>query len=115
MYDDRANHLCWLSCTRLQLHGGLVRTEFPEILKENVARPNLSSDALAELAEFGKRMASGEESVEPRRHNEMVNSIQDPRIVNSVSEITKMAAKNRYGRIYWTAAAIVRLSFLVPS
>lgn len=90
--------------------GELFRTEFPGILQDNVARARLSEEALAELAETGRRMASGAGAVSPGDLNAAIQSMQDPAlkevVMNSVAEITKMAAKNGYGGIYWTAAAI---------
>ena len=97
--------------------GDLFRTEFPDILRDNVAQANLSQDALAELAQIGKQMASGAGSVEPGQVSEIINSIQNPAlketIMKSVSELTQLAAKNGYGGMYWAAAAIGVLIVLV--
>jgi EmrB/QacA subfamily drug resistance transporter len=96
--------------------GELFRTEFPGILQDRVARANLSEEALAELAETGRRMASGAGTVSPGDLNAAIQSIQDPAlkevVMNSVAEVTQMAAKNGYGGIYWTAAAICMLIIL---
>ncbi|OUM97208.1 MAG: MFS transporter [Thermobacillus sp. ZCTH02-B1] len=91
--------------------GELFRTEFRDILNANVEKANLSQEAMNELAEIGRHMASGGgESVSAGQIAEMIGRIQDPAlrevIRDSVAEITRMAAENGYGGLYWSAAAL---------
>jgi len=94
--------------------GDLFATEFPGILQENVERANLPPEALAELGEIGRRMASGAETVDAGHAGEILASIQHPALREvvdaSAAEITRMAAQNGYSGIYWTAAAIGALT-----
>ncbi|HEY8528238.1 MAG TPA: MFS transporter [Paenibacillaceae bacterium] len=97
--------------------GDLFATEFPGILQENVERAALPSEALAELSEIGRRMASGAETVDAGQASEIIASIRDPAlrevVETSAAEITRMAAQNGYGGIYWAAAAMGVLIVLV--
>lgn len=90
--------------------GNLFKNDFQDVLKGNVAEANLSQAALDELAQIGQQMASGSGSVDPNQMNAVVGSIQDPAlkevVINSVSEITKRAAENGYGALYWSAAIL---------
>lgn len=90
--------------------GNLFKNDFQDVLQGNIAQASLSKDALAELAQIGQQMASGSGSVNSNQMNEIVGSIQDPAlkevIINSVSEITKRAAENGYGGLYWSAAIL---------
>jgi predicted MFS family arabinose efflux permease len=91
--------------------GELFRTEFRDILNANVEKANLSQEAMNELAEIGRHMAAGGgESVSAGQIAEMIGRIQDPAlrevIRDSVAEITRMAAENGYGGLYWSAAAL---------
>lgn len=90
--------------------GQLFKNDFQAVLQENIAQANLSKDALSELAQIGQQMASGSGSFDQSQMNDIVGSIQDPAlkevILNSVAEITKRAAENGYGGLYWTAAIL---------
>lgn len=90
--------------------GNLFKNDFQDVLQNNVAQASLSKDALGELAQIGQQMASGSGSFDATQMNEIVGSIQDPAlkevILKSVSEITKMAAQNGYGGLYWSAAIL---------
>lgn len=90
--------------------GNLFKNDFQDVLQNNIAQASLSPDALGELAQIGQQMASGSGSFDSTQMNEIVGSIQDPAlkevILNSVSEITKMAAQNGYGGLYWSAAIL---------
>jgi len=92
--------------------GELFKTDFQDILKDNVAQANLSQEALDELAQIGRQMASasGAEPVNAGQIHDIVQSIQDPAlkdvILDSVSEVTRLAAENGYGGLYWSAAVI---------
>ncbi|MNP31256.1 hypothetical protein D3C76_1243700 [compost metagenome] len=90
--------------------GDLFKTDFQDVLQENIAQANLSQDALGELAQIGQQMASGSGTFDSNQINEIVGSIQDPAlkevILNSVSEITKRAAEIGYGGLYWSAAIL---------
>jgi len=97
--------------------GDLFATEFPGILQENVERANLPPEALAELSEIGRRMASGAETVNAGHAGEIIASIQHPALREvveaSAAEITRMAAQNGYGGIYWAATAMGVLTIVV--
>jgi MFS family permease len=97
--------------------GDLFATKFPGILQENVERANLPPEALAELSEIGRRMASGAETVDAGHAGEIIASIQHPALREvveaSAAEITRMAAQNGYGGIYWAAAAMGVLTIVV--
>jgi len=88
--------------------GELFRTDFQAILSENVEKANLSQAALDELAAIGRQMASG--GGNSANAGEIVGQIQDPAlrevVERSVSEITRMAAENGYGGLYWSAAVL---------
>ena len=91
--------------------GELFRTEFRDILNANVEKAHLSQEAMNELAEIGRHMASGGgESVSAGQIAEMIGRIQDPAlrevVRDSVAEITRMAAENGYGGLYWSAAVL---------
>jgi EmrB/QacA subfamily drug resistance transporter len=90
--------------------GELFKTDFQDILKDNVAQANLSQDALDELAQIGKQMASGAGSADAGQIRDIVRSIQDPAlkevIFSSVSEVTRKAAEIGYGGLYASAAVI---------
>jgi Arabinose efflux permease len=91
--------------------GELFRTDFQDILNENVEKANLSQEALDELAAIGRRMASGGgESAGAGQIGDVVGSVQDPAlrdvIADSVAEVTRMAAANGYGGLYWSAAVL---------
>jgi len=72
----------------------------------------LSQEALDELAQIGRQMASasGAEPVDAGQIHDIVQSIQDPAlkdvILDSVSEVTRLATENGYGGLYWSAAVI---------
>jgi len=88
--------------------GELFRTDFRAILNENVEKANLSQEALDELAAIGRQMASG--GGESANVGEIVGQIQDPAlrdvVERSVAEVTRMAAENGYGGLYWAAAVL---------
>ncbi|NHN33765.1 MFS transporter [Paenibacillus sp. S3N08] len=88
----------------------LFKNDFQDVLQGNIAQASLSKDALGELAQIGQQMASVSGSIDSNQINEIVGSIQDPAlkevILNSVSEITKRAAENGYGGLYWSAAIL---------
>lgn len=90
--------------------GNLFKNDFQVVLQDNIAQANLSKDALGELAQIGQQMASGSGQVNPNQMNEIVGAIQDPAlkevVLNSVAEITKRAAENGYGGLYWSAAIL---------
>jgi len=91
--------------------GELFRTDFRDILNRNVEQANLSQEALDELAAIGRRMAAGGgENADADHISGMVGQIQDPAlrdVINeSVAEITRMAAENGYGGLYWSAAVL---------
>lgn len=90
--------------------GDLFMNDFQDVLQDNVAQANLSQAALDELAQIGRQMASGSGSVDSNQMNEIVGAIQDPAlkevVINSVGEITRRAAENGYGGLYWSAAVL---------
>ena len=91
--------------------GELFRTDFRNILNENVEQANLSQEALDELAAIGRRMASGGgEAASPGQIQDIIGSVQDPAlrdvIADSVAEVTRLAAENGYGGLYWSAAVL---------
>ncbi|MBR8660950.1 MULTISPECIES: MFS transporter [Brevibacillus] len=97
--------------------GELFKTDFPDILQDNIAKANLSQQALGELAQIGQRMASEADSFDANQLNEIIRSIQDPAlkevILASVSEVTKRAAEIGYGGLYGSAAVLSVLVILV--
>lgn len=91
--------------------GELFRTDFRNILNENVEQANLSQEALDELAAIGRQMASGGgEAASPGQIQDIIGSVQDLAlrdvIADSVAEVTRLAAKNGYGGLYWSAAVL---------
>ncbi|REJ12451.1 MAG: MFS transporter [Paenibacillaceae bacterium] len=91
--------------------GELFRTDFRNILNENVEQANLSQEALDELAAIGRQMASGGgEAASPGQIQDIIGSVQDPAlrdvIADSVAEVTRLAAENGYGGLYWSAAVL---------
>ncbi len=90
--------------------GTLFAKDFPGILQKNLAGVTLSADAQAELAQIGQQMSSGSAAVSESQLTEMLQAIQDPSLkevlANSVAEVTKMAAANGFGGLYWTVAIL---------
>lgn len=90
--------------------GNLFKTDFQDVLQNNVAQAGLSQTALDELAQIGRQMASGSGAFDSSQMNELVASIQDPAlrdvVLDSVAEITRTAAQNGYGGLYWSAALL---------
>src|SRR5690606_561097 len=88
----------------------LFKEDFPTILQQNLAQVELSADAREELGAIGQQMASGAGAMSEAEITELVNNIQDPTlqevIANSVAEVTKMAARNGFDGMYWTAAIL---------
>jgi EmrB/QacA subfamily drug resistance transporter len=97
--------------------GDLFRNDFQPILQENIARANLSQEAMGELAAIGRQMAAESGSFDADRMNEIIASIQDPAlkqaVLDSVVEITRMAAESGYGGLYWSAAVLSALVIVV--
>jgi len=93
--------------------GELFKTDFQKVLQDNVAQANLSEAALGELEQIGQHMASDGGTFDENAMGQMIGSIQDPAlkevIANSVAEITRTAAENGYGGLYWSAAVISML------
>ncbi|GFN32943.1 MFS transporter [Paenibacillus xylaniclasticus] len=103
--------------------GNLFKNDFQEVLQDHVAQANLSQEALGELAQIGQQMASSAGPIDANQMNEAVDAIQDPAlkevVLKSVAEMTKRAAENGYGGLYWSAAVlgiliIVASFILVP-
>jgi MFS family permease len=103
--------------------GNLFKNDFQEVLQDNIAKANLSREALDELSQIGRQMASSSGSIDTNQINDIIGSIQDPAlkevVFNSVSEITKRAAENGYGGLYWLAAilgvlVIIASTVLIP-
>jgi MFS family permease len=89
----------------------LFKEDFPKILQQNLAEVQLSAEAQAELGQIGRQMASGGAAgMSEAEMAEVVNAIQDPAlkeaIANSISEVTKIAARNGFDGLYWTAAVL---------
>ena len=93
--------------------GELFRTDFQDILQDNISRANLSQEALAELTEIGRRMAAESGSFDAGRMNEVIEAIRDPAlkeaVLDSVADVTRMAAENGYGGLYAAAAVVSAL------
>lgn len=91
--------------------GELFRTDFRPVLEQNVAEAGLSADAIPAF-DFGGQ-AGG--AFDPAQMSEAVSAIPDPVlrevILDSVAEMTRRAAENGYGGLYWSAAAIGVLVF----
>jgi EmrB/QacA subfamily drug resistance transporter len=93
--------------------GELFTTDFQDILRDNVEQANLPQEALDELAQIGRQMASAGGSVDQAHIQDVVDSIQSPALKEvidaSVAEVTRLAAENGYGGLYWSAAVISAL------
>lgn len=94
--------------------GDLFRNDFPTLLQENIAQANLSQEALNELSQIGRQMASANmDTIDTEQMNAMIDSIQDPTlrevVVDSVAQITRQAAEIGYGGLYWSAAVLAVL------
>lgn len=103
--------------------GNLFKHDFRDVLQANVDQADLSREALAELAQIGQHIAANPDAVDAAQMTEMMNSIQDPAlrevVLQSVAEITRTAAEQGYGGLYWSAAvlgvlAVVGALVLVP-
>jgi EmrB/QacA subfamily drug resistance transporter len=90
--------------------GELFKTDFQDVLQEKITQANLSESALQELAQIGRQIAAGPDSADADRMNEIMASIQDPAlketILDSVSEMTRRAAEIGYGGLYGSAAVL---------
>lgn len=94
----------------------LFKNDFQGILQQNVQQANLSEQATAELAQVGSQFAAGGQFSEEQMMM-VVQNIQDPTlkevILNSVNEVTVMAAQNGYGGLFYSAVIIAICIFAV--
>lgn len=96
--------------------GDLFEEAFPAVLADNMAKAGLSPESLPAFSHIG-----GAGSVDPAQMREMAASIQDPvlkgAVMETLAEMTRIAAENGYGGLYWTAAVIgivvVAVTFLL--
>jgi len=90
--------------------GDRFKNDFPDILQQNVEQANLSSESLAEMAQIGRYMGAGSDGLDADQMNQMIGMIQNPDLqsvmADSVAQVTRMAAEQGYGGLYWTAAVI---------
>jgi MFS family permease len=88
--------------------GNLFKTDFQAVLYANVEQASLGKGALDELVQYGQRMVPG--SVNMDQINQLLSAIQDPQlkavVLKSVAEMTKRAAENGYGGLYWSASIL---------
>lgn len=93
----------------------LFKSDFQTILQINVQQANLSAEATAELAQIGSQFSGGGE-VSQQQMMEVVPTIQDPNlkqaVLNSINEVTVMAAQNGYSGLFYSAV-IIALGILI--
>ena len=94
----------------------LFKNDFQGILQQNVQQANLSEQATAELAQVGSQFAAGGQFSEEQMMT-VVQNIQDSTlkevILNSVNEVTVMAAQNGYGGLFYSAVVIAICIFAI--
>ncbi|WP_102691101.1 MFS transporter [Rummeliibacillus pycnus] len=90
----------------------LFKTEFPQILQDHLKTANLSQEATTELQQLLQHMMTSGRLVE-KDYTAILNQIQDPTlkstIQTSIYQITKIAAQNGYGGLFYTAMVIAIL------
>ena len=94
----------------------IFKNDFQGILQQNIQQANLSEKATAELAQVGSQFAAGGQFSEEQMMT-VVQNIQDPTlkevILNSVNEVTVLAAQNGYGGLFYSAVVIAICIFAV--
>ncbi|WP_339216447.1 MFS transporter [Solibacillus sp. FSL W8-0372] len=93
----------------------IFKSDFQSILQNNVQDANLTEEATAELAQIGSQFAGGAEFSEQQMMG-IVQNIQDPNlknaVLNSVNEVTTMAAQSGYSGLFYSAVVIAICIFV---
>ncbi|WP_225223728.1 MULTISPECIES: MFS transporter [Solibacillus] len=93
----------------------IFKTDFQSILQNNVQQANLTEEATAELAQIGSQFAGSAEFSEQQMMG-IVQNIQDPAlknaVLNSVNEVTTMAAQSGYSGLFYSAVVIAICIFV---
>lgn len=93
----------------------IFKSDFQSILQSNVQEANLTEEATAELAQIGRQFAGGAEFSEQQMMG-VVQNIQDPAlknvVLNSVNEVTTMAAQSGYSGLFYSAVVIAICIFI---
>ncbi|MEK3765656.1 MULTISPECIES: MFS transporter [unclassified Solibacillus] len=93
----------------------IFNSDFQSILQNNVQEANLTEEATAELAQIGSQFAGGAEFSEQQMMG-IVQNIQDPAlknaVLNSVNEVTTMAAQSGYSGLFYSAVVIAICIFV---
>lgn len=93
----------------------LFETNFSSILEKNLQNTTLSEVGINEMQQLGGQFAAGGEMSQEQIIGAVAN-IQDPglkdAVLSSVNEVTKIAAQNGYGGLFYSAA-IIALCILV--
>ena len=93
----------------------IFKSDFQSILQNNVQEVNLIEEASAELAQIGSQFAGGAEFSEQQMMG-IVQNIEDPAlknaVLNSVNEVTTMAAQSGYSGLFYSAVVIAICIFV---
>lgn len=87
----------------------IFKNDFPQLLQDNIAAANISEAGMAELQQISGQIAGGG-NITQQQMTEVVNQIQDPTlkevIMSSVGEVSKIAAQDGYGGLFYSAVII---------
>lgn len=93
----------------------LFESDFSTILEKNLQNATLSEAGINEMQQLGGQFAAGGEMSQEQIMGAVAN-IQDPglkdAVLSSVNEVTKIAAQNGYGGLFYSAA-LIALGILV--